>query len=360
MAATLDDPTLIDGATMPDDEPAGVDERPPPGRRHTILGRPRFAGTVGALLFLWASFWPTLMPRSFVTQGAMSGISVAIGYAVFTLLGWLVGLVLARFGVSIGPAARRVAWIVLGVFAAIVIVVGGLWMCGRWQNQQRSMLLMDELGWWFGIPMLIVAAIVTVILGVIGRLVGRGVVHLHRLLSRALSPSLAAFATVILVAFIAMFLFNDVVADGFRDWANSAFGTAEGIEQPASPLVSGSPDSLVPWDSLGVQGRTWVDTATPTAMIADFQSSIGNPDADVLEPIRVFTGIKSADDVQDRADLAVEELQRTGAFDRDILAVVTVTGTGWIDPDASRALEVLHSGNTAMVGMQYSFLPSWI
>jgi uncharacterized membrane protein len=74
----------------------------------------------------------------------------------------------------------------------------------------------------------------------------------------------------------------------------------------------------------------------------------------------VFTGIESADDVQERADLAVQELQRTGAFDRDILAVVTVTGTGWIDPDASRALEVLHSGDTAMVGMQYSFLPSWI
>jgi uncharacterized membrane protein len=56
----------------------------------------------------------------------------------------------------------------------------------------------------------------------------------------------------------------------------------------------------------------------------------------------------------------VAELQRTGAFERDVLAVVTVTGTGWIDPDASEALEVLHRGNTAIVAIQYSFLPSWI
>ena len=63
-------------------------------KRRTILARPRFAGVVGALLFLWASFWPTLMPRTFVTQGAMSGVCAAAGYAVFVLLGWLVGLAL--------------------------------------------------------------------------------------------------------------------------------------------------------------------------------------------------------------------------------------------------------------------------
>ena len=167
----------------------------------------------------------------------MSGISAAIGYAVFTLLGWLVGLVLARFDVTISAAARRIAWIALGVVAAIVVVVGGLWMCGRWQNQQRSMLLMDDLGWWFGIPMLVVAAIVAIILALIGRLVGRGVVHLHRLFSRVLSPTLAAFATVIAVVLIGWFVFNDVAFASFRDWANSAFstvddGTADGIEQP--------------------------------------------------------------------------------------------------------------------------------
>ena len=56
----------------------------------------------------------------------------------------------------------------------------------------------------------------------------------------------------------------------------------------------------------------------------------------------------------------MQELERTGAFDREILAVVTVTGTGWVDPDAARSLEYEHGGNTAIVAQQYSYLPSWI
>jgi uncharacterized membrane protein len=199
---------------------------------------------------------------------------------------------------------------------------------------------------------------------VIGRLIGRGIVHLHRLIARAVSPVFATVATIGAVALIAAFVANDVVADGFRDWANSSFstvdeGTDDGVEQPTASTVSGSPDSLAAWDTLGRQGRTFVASATPTTVIAEFQESIGN-DAELVEPIRVYAGIDSADDVTERAELAVAELERTGAFDRDVLAVVTVTGTGWIDPDSAAALEVLHGGNTAMVAMQYSFLPSWI
>jgi uncharacterized membrane protein len=341
-----------------------TEEQTEPARRRTIVGRPRFAGTVGAIVFLWASYWPTLMPRTFVTQGAVSGLSAAIGYAIFTLVGWLVGLVLRRRDLTIGASARRVAWIVLGVIVGLAVVVGGLSMWVRWQNDQRSLLGMDDLGIATGAPMLIVAAIVFVLFMLIGRLVGRGVVHLYRLISRALSPQFAVAATAGAVVLIGAFLVNDVVADGFRDWANSSFGaidegTQDGIEQPTSPNVSGSPDSLADWDTLGFQGRTFVASATPTNTIAQFQESIGN-DGEIVEPIRVYAGIDSADDVQDRSDLAVAELERTGAFDRDVLAVVTVTGTGWIDPDAAEALEVLHAGNTAMVGIQYSFLPSWI
>jgi uncharacterized membrane protein len=335
-----------------------------PKRQRTIIGRPRFAGTVGAVVFLWASFWPTLMPRTFVTQGAITGLSAAIGYAVFTLFGWLVRLVLTHRDVTISAAARRTAWIVLGVVVGLAAVIGGLWMWVRWQNDQRALLGMDDLGVAAGVPMLVVAAVVFVVFMVIGRLIGRGVVHLYRLISRALSPQFAVAATAGAVLLIGAFVVNDVVADGFRDWANTSFGavdegTEDGIEQPDSPNVSGSPDSLANWDTLGFQGRTFVASATPTSTISEFQESVGN-DVDVVEPIRVYAGIDSAGDVQERADLAVAELERTGAFDRDVLAVVTVTGTGWIDPDAAEALEVLHGGNTAMVGIQYSFLPSWI
>lgn len=341
-----------------------TEQSTPPPHRRTIVGRPHFAGTVGAAVFLWASYWPTLMPRTFVTQGAITGLSAAIGYAIFTLFGWLVGLLLTRRGITIGASARRTAWMALGVFVGLAVVLGGVWMWVRWQNDQRALLGMGDLGVAAGLAMLVVAAIVLVLFGLIGRLIGRGVVRLYRLISRALSPQFAVAATAGAVFLIGAFFVNDLVADSFRDWANSSFGlvddgTEDGIEQPDSPNVSGSPDSLAEWDTLGLQGRTFVASATPTGTISEFQESIGN-DVEVVEPIRVYAGIDSADDVQDRADLAVAELERTGAFDRDVLAVATVTGTGWIDPDAAEALEVLHAGNSAMVGIQYSFLPSWI
>jgi uncharacterized membrane protein len=39
---------------------------------------------------------------------------------------------------------------------------------------------------------------------------------------------------------------------------------------------------------------------------------------------------------------------------------VTTTGTGWVDPAASDSLEYEFNGDTAMVAMQYSYLPSWM
>ncbi|MGH3561313.1 MAG: alpha/beta-hydrolase family protein, partial [Mycobacterium sp.] len=78
------------------------------------------------------------------------------------------------------------------------------------------------------------------------------------------------------------------------------------------------------------------------------------------EPIRVYAGLHSAGDDRARMDLLVEELERTKAFDRQLLVIVPTTGTGWINPVAARALEMLYNGDTAMVGVQYSYLPSWI
>ena len=56
----------------------------------------------------------------------------------------------------------------------------------------------------------------------------------------------------------------------------------------------------------------------------------------------------------------LSELERTGAFDRKVLVIVPTTGTGWVNPVAARSLEMMYNGDTAMVGVQYSYLPSWI
>jgi uncharacterized membrane protein len=53
-------------------------------------------------------------------------------------------------------------------------------------------------------------------------------------------------------------------------------------------------------------------------------------------------------------------MDRTGAFDRSVVAVVIPTGTGWVDSAVTNSLEYMYDGDTAMVSMQYSYLPSWI
>jgi uncharacterized membrane protein len=99
-----------------------------------------------------------------------------------------------------------------------------------------------------------------------------------------------------------------------------------------------------------------VAQTTSPAELRAFQG----PADDVLKPTRVYVGLRSAGSPDERAALAVRELERTGAFRREVLTVVTVTGTGWVDPDAASSLEYLHGGDTALVGLQYSYLPSWI
>ena len=63
---------------------------------------------------------------------------------------------------------------------------------------------------------------------------------------------------------------------------------------------------------------------------------------------------------ENRARLAVDDLERSGGFSRSVLVVATTTGSGWIDPASPDTLEYLTGGDTATVTMQYSYLPSWL
>jgi uncharacterized membrane protein len=43
-----------------------------------------------------------------------------------------------------------------------------------------------------------------------------------------------------------------------------------------------------------------------------------------------------------------------------VVGVPTTTGTGWINEAEADAIEYMFNGDTAIVSMQYSFLPSWL
>ena len=74
----------------------------------------------------------------------------------------------------------------------------------------------------------------------------------------------------------------------------------------------------------------------------------------------MYAGLQTADTDAGRMSVLLSELERTHAFDRKVLVIVPTTGTGWVNPVAARALEMMYNGDTAMVALQYSYLPSWI
>ena len=108
------------------------------------------------------------------------------------------------------------------------------------------------------------------------------------------------------------------------------------------------------WESLGHQGRIFVAGGPTVAQLTAFNG------APAVEPIRAYAGLDSADGITAAAELAARELQRTGGLRRAVVAVGTTTGTGWINEAEADALEYMYNGNTAIVSMQYSFLPSWL
>jgi uncharacterized membrane protein len=188
------------------------------------------------------------------------------------------------------------------------------------------------------------------------RWLGRSLVRLFdRFLPRRIGRPLGVLVAVALV----IFLLNGVLFQGLINAANSAFSVKDGVTEkgavePTAPERSGSPASLIPWDELGLQGRNFVGSGPTPAELAAFS---GRP---ALEPVRAYAGLQAADDVGTRAALAVRDLERAGGFQRSVLVVATTTGTGWVDPASSTALEYEFNGDTAMVAMQYSYLPSWL
>lgn len=136
------------------------------------------------------------------------------------------------------------------------------------------------------------------------------------------------------------------------------------------PTVSGSGSSLVPWDSLGREGRRHVLSRVPTrpsgrALVAptadatpdlSIETVMGQPAA--AEPVQVYVGLDSAPTARERVDLALAEMEQLGAFDRSLLVLVSPTGTGYVNYVALAALQYLTLGDVATVTMQYSRRPS--
>jgi uncharacterized membrane protein len=124
--------------------------------------------------------------------------------------------------------------------------------------------------------------------------------------------------------------------------------------RPVSEYVSGGPKSKIDWDSIGREGRRFVNMA----LTAEEIETVTRESA--IDPIRVFVGYESAVSPNARAYQAMEELEAMGAFERDFIAVFSPTGSGYVNYVAAETTEFITGGNVASVCIQYSVRPSFL
>lgn len=336
-------------------------ERPAPKFLSVIAAPPSIPGLGLGVVMLWFSLGSSLLPRSAMMQGVISALSSMAGYGLAVLVWFVARWILERFHFVADRDAIPgvVRWVLLGSGAVVLAVMALVWP--GWQSDQGALVGVDALGLVDGILAVVWSLAFVLLLLFIARSVRWLIWRTDIAFESRMSVGLARSVTVVLVISIVAGLYFFIASSGLTAFANARFEggdetTLEGIEQPTDPESSGSSASVVGWDDLGFQGRTFAGDATS---VEDISAYYGSADA-VRTPIRVYAGLKSADSPAERAQLVVDELNRTNARDRAVVALVSTTGTGWVDPTAAAALEYMWRGDTAIAGMQYSFLPSWI
>jgi uncharacterized membrane protein len=312
-------------------------------------------GLLLGTLFLAASLTPSLLPRSYLTQGVLSGCSLAAGYGIGVFGRWLWDYMELP---QLKGRLLRVAELAAATGCAVVAVMF-LSQAARWQNSIRELMKLEPVDTAHPLEVALIALAVFAILLVLARFfrltlrfVAAGV---NRFLPRRVSHVIGVIAAVALFWSV----INGVLFRVALRVADASFQEYDKLiepetKPPTDPLKTGSSASLLAWDKLGRAGREFISSGPTREDISAFSGR------GALEPIRVYVGLRSANTSETRAKLALEELKRVGGFERSVLIVVTPTGTGWVDPAAMNSVEYLHNGAVASVALQYSYLASWL
>ncbi|MGE3812312.1 MAG: alpha/beta hydrolase [Candidatus Nanopelagicales bacterium] len=335
--------------------PPAPPEAVAPAARRPWWKRPNFVGLFMAVTTFGWALTPSLLPRPWIFEGVIAGLGAALGYGLGCLISWLIRLTPLR---EPGPKVKTWAWRILAVWG-VALVVTNLLLGTYWQNGVRRAVGFEDEGYGWAVVVGIVA--IPTAIGAV--YVGKGIRRFNRWigsrLDRWLPAPVAFLAAALIIALLIYLAVTDVLFRGFSAAADALYAgsleqTADGVTQPQQPEVSGSPQSLIAWDTLGFEGRNFVSRGPTADELAAFN---GEP---AQTPVRVYAGLNSAGSAEARAALAVQDLERAGGFDRAALFVCGTTGTGWIEPQTANALEYEWNGDSAIVGIQYSYLPSWI
>lgn len=318
-------------------------------------------GVVGALVMYGVSVSPSLLARSWQWHAVASGVLSAVGYIVGLTIQRFYALVVPRLGVEItAPQSVSIAFravLLLGFFLWFL-----RWLLQSYRERKHANHLVGMRGETLGEYLLgtfLAFILMLALLGIAWGLqwIGRAIVivlsrWMHMVFALALSLLILVVIVYALTSQVLLKLGINFFTRHARKMNNR---TAKGIVQPQVPERSGSPQSCSSWRAVGGQGRVFLGRGPSRA---DIEAVTG---CSAMEPIRVYAGMpEEGQSLQSAADLVIEELHRTGAFDRAVILIATSTGSGWVDEWQVQPVEYLTRGNCATASMQYSFVPSSI
>ena len=318
-------------------------------------------GVVGALVMYGVSVSPSLLARSWQWHAVASGVLSAVGYIVGLTIQRFYALVVPRLGVEItAPKAVSIAFravLLLGFFLWFL-----RWLLQSYRERKRANRLVGMRGETLGEYLLGTVCAFILMMALLGvawglQWIGRAIVSvLSQWMYMVFALALSLLILVVIVYALTSQVLLKLGINFFTRHARKMNNrTAKGIVQPQVPERSGSPQSRSSWRAVGGQGRVFLGRGPSRA---DIEAVTG---CAAMEPIRVYAGMpEEGQSLQSTADLVVEELHRTGAFDRAVILIATSTGSGWVDEWQVQPLEYLTRGNCATASMQYSFVPSSI
>lgn len=331
-----------------------------------IRWQPSVTGLVAAALAAWVSLMPSLLPREWHYQGIVTGVSMLVGYGVGVAVRKLWRRLVAP-KIRVHPdlnylGERLLAFARLcAPYVLVVYLITATATAIRWQDQVSDLVESPRPPWadYMRIPWVALGVFVSLLV------LARALRRLYQLFVRVvrrkfnLGEYTARLTGVVVVAALLFGVVQGVVPRLFFEAANriSSVQNAEDLPGKTQPTISersGGPDSHVNFEDLGMQGRRFVSGGVGQSRLSDL---LGEP---AKQPIRLYAGLESAPTDDERSALVVDELNRTRAWERESVVIVPTTGTGWINPHAAQTIELLSAGDVAIVGTQYSYLPSWI
>lgn len=208
-----------------------------------------------------------------------------------------------------------------------LVACSALGMAAQWQNKLRAAMGVPEVGWRHWLAVVFGSAVVC------GIVVGcaLGIAAIVRWCGAL--PCLAVAGVVVVFG-----------APAVVDWRQAAYRTSSSALDIAvaqtfrrcTREVGFARDVAV----VGRQGRKFV--------------SAGSGDS-----VRVYVGIDSAPASMRVCNWRCGSSSAPAGWPRDNVVVAVPTGSGWIDANAVAGLERRFGDDVAVVGIQYSYAPSW-